>query len=198
MGGRRRVEEPEDIKKFRKLTESISGARPIDISPFESEISKRLQSVAQETINRLQSIQQKRLEGLTHALMSSIGSLQYNPYAEKIKSAISSIEKQKVEPIEQAKADILSQYAKITPDVSKTLRMAGAYQAVPAIRERSSGYAQHIAEQFAPAYEASMKFLADTSDMMKNLGLSEDEIKQALTPYYTAMSEGERMAISFI
>lgn len=198
MGGKRKVEEPTDIRQFRLLTEGISGAPPVDISAFQQTISSRIHNLAQQTVQQLQEIQQKNLEGLTHSLMSAIGSLQYNPYAEKIKTAISSLTQQKVEPLQQVQTNILSQYGSITPDISKTLRMAGAYKAVPTIRERSSGYAQHIAEQFAPAYETSMKFLADTSDMLKNLGLSEDEIKQALTPYYTAMSEGESMAFRYL
>lgn len=235
MGGskkKKKVEEPTDIRQFRLLTKDISGAPPIDISAFQQAISSRIQNLTQQTVQQLQEIQRKRLEGLTHSLMSAIGSLQYNPYAEKIKTAISSLTQQKVEPLQQLQTNILSQYGRITPDISKTLRMAGAYKAVPAIRERiekellpfilksekdwydatggllygwikqsveaKKKYAQHISKYFAPAYETSMKFLADTSDMLKNLGLSEDEIKQALTPYYTAMSEGESMAFRYL
>lgn len=197
MGGRKKSIEPE-YTPYQKLAIDISKSTPINIETFESALAKRMQDVAQQTLSQLQSIQQKRLEGLTQALMSAIGSVQYNPYAEKIVSAVEKLKQQKVEPLQKTQQDIISQYRNITPDVSKTLRMAGAYQAIPAIEPKSPGYASDISKEFKPAYESSINFLSETSSMLRNIGMTDEEIQSALSPYYSAMKEGESMALRYI
>lgn len=175
MGGKKK-KEPE-VPQWAKVYERISAMPPADISPFLQAISQRFETIGNQVKEQLEQQQTEKLKGLQLALANALGTTQYNPYAIAIKNAFAKIGQEKIQPLQQTQQQIAKQYASITPDVSKVLRMSGAYQ--------KAGF-----PEFASAYNESQKFLSDTKDMLKNLGLNETEIENAMKPYYNLIEQG--------
>jgi len=205
MGGKKRKVEEPWISKF---TKEIQQKPSADISPFLSAIQSRFGEYEKRAISNIETEQAKRLQSLQTALMNAIGSLQYNPYAEKTKQAFEQLKQQKLQPIEQSKSQAISQYFAITPEVSRALRMAGAYQwakeysppeekrgmiykltgAIPARR------AKDILQYYQPAYESGMQFIQQTKDFLKGLGYQDTEIENIIKPYTSLIQEGYELA----
>jgi len=205
MGGeKKKIEEP----WINKITREIQQRPPDDITPFLLSLQSKFGELEKQVISNIETEQAKRLQSLQTALMNAIGSLQYNPYAEKTKQAFEQLRQQKLQPIEQSKSKAISQYTAITPEVSQTLRMAGAYQWAkehsPPEEKRGMVYkltgaiptrkAKDILQYYQPSYESGMQFIQQTKDFLKGLGYQDTEIENVIKPYTSLMQEGYELA----
>jgi len=199
-----------------KFTKKIQQKPPADITPFLYAIqskfggqTKQIGEYEKQVSSNIETEQAKRLRSLQTALMNAIGSLQYNPYAEKTKQAFEQMRQQKIQPlkqsqsqIEQSKSQAISQYSAINPEVSQALRMAGAYQWVkenPSMIAPRKGLsfeitgllspdkAKDVLKYYQPAYESGMQFIQQTKDFLKGLGYQDTEIENIIKPYTSLM-----------
>ncbi len=209
MGGKKKKKKP----WINKFTKQIQSKPPADISPFistvQSKFEENIQSITQDVgaeiakrTQALQTEQENRLQLLQNALLNAIGSLQYNPYAERTKQAFQTELQRQTEPLKQAEAEAvqslkegqsqaISQYSAITPGVSKALRMTGAYQW--AQKNPTSRKAKDITKYYGEAYKSGMQFINQTRDFLKDLGFQDNEIEEAIKPYTSLIEEGYRM-----
>jgi len=189
MGGKKKkIEEP----WINKITREIQQRPPADITPFLLSLQSKFGELEKQVISNIETEQTKRLQSLQTALMNAIGSLQYNPYAEKTKQAFEQLRQQKLQPIEQSKSKAISQYSAITPEVSQALRMAGAYKWA---KESPSGRgASDILQHYQLSYESGMQFIQQTKDFLKGLGYQDTEIENVIKPYTSLMQEGYELA----
>ena len=206
MGGKRnkKIEEP----WISKITKEIQQRPSADISSFLFAIQSKFGEHEKQVISNIETEQAKRLQSLQTALMNAIGSLQYNPYAEKTKQSFEQLMQQKLQPIEQSKSKVISQYTAITPEVSQALRMAGAYQWAkehsPPEEKRGmvykltgaipTGKVKDILQYYQPSYESGMQFIQQTKDFLKGLGYQDTEIENVIKPYTSLMQEGYELA----
>jgi len=214
MGGKKKKEEEPWINRF---TREIQQRPPADISPFLSAIQSKFGEYEKQIGSNIEIEQAKRLQLLQTALMNAIGSLQYNPYAEKTKQAFEQLRQQKLQSLEQSKSQAISQYTAITPEVSQALRMAGAYQWAkgysPSEIEKgkvyeltgalpptmvSSDRAKDILQYYQPTYEAGMQFMQQTKDFLKGLGYQDTEIENIIKPYTSLIQEGYELAGGYL
>jgi len=189
MGGKKRKVKEPWISKF---TREIQQRPSADITPFLSSLQSKFGEYEKQAISNIETEQTKRLQSLQTALMNAIGSLQYNPYAEKTKQAFEQLKQQKLQPIEQSKSQAISQYSAITPEVSQALRMAGAYKWAKESPSRRG--ASDILKYYQPSYESGMQFIQQTKDFLKGLGYQDTEIENVIKPYTSLIQEGYELA----
>ncbi len=202
MGGKKKAE----IPWIYKFTEKVMDKPPADISPFLSAIKSKFGEHAQAITQNVEQLQSQRLRLLQNALMNAVGSLQYNPYAERTKQAFQRELQKQITPLkdEEARAigelekfesQIIPQYSAATPDMSRALRMAGAYQWAKEGIGLDKKYgdvlkSQDITKYYKDVYEGGMQFINQTIDFLKELGMNDDEIINAMSPYTSLMQEG--------
>ena len=187
MGGKKKKKKP----WIYKFTRQIENRPPVDISPFVSSVQGKIGEHVQTTTQNIEQLQSQRLQLLQNALLNAVGSLQYNPYAERTKQAYQQVLQQKIEPLKETETQAISQYSAITPDVSKALRMTGAYQW--AQKNPTSSKAKDIIKYYGEAYESGMQFIDQTRGFLKDLGFEDNEIEEAIKPYTSLIEEGYRM-----
>jgi len=194
MGGRKKSSSV-SYTPFQKLAIDISQTQPLRLDTFNEAVKSAINRQISNLQSQLADIQKQKLSGLEFALTSAIGTTQYNPYAGKITSAIERIGQEKTQPLMQTQQDILTQYGKIAPETAQLMKMAGAVKAVPSITKED--YRTQIQQQWGSALPKAEQFLADTTNLLKNLGATDEEIQQALSPFYQTMEAGQRSALSY-
>ena len=186
-----------------KVTKKIKKAPAADISPFLSavqskygQLESQVSGSLEELKSNIESAQATRLANLQNALINAVGSLQYNPYAEKIRTAFSQIWQEKAPPLQQTltqlkeqQPSIISQFVAANPDVSKALRMAGVYEWAQT-RPHKGKSARQVLKYYKQAYQSAEDFLSQTKSFLSDLGFTSPEIEQAMKPYYDLFEWG--------
>jgi hypothetical protein len=172
---------PREQKIAKDIMRRPKGVR---FEPFQEGIETAIGRKEQQITAQFEELQAKRLESLRTAIMNAIGTLSYNPYQKKVEQSIAELRTRAIEPLEQTKQEAISSYKNVSGQIAPSLRFAGAYESTRI-------------KQFKPIYKETQKFLTETKDFLKGIGLSDEEITKAIKPFTSIIEEGKRIGLRY-